>query len=242
MDEHTKSSTSDDTLVAKDITNAKAAEDTKAVENTQIVENHAYEAAKELAESYTFLLKEKESYRGRLGKYPHYTLNDAYYLLSQGPHEQAERVQTSGTSDPVSRAVMNAEKLLHRLNAEMDAEYQREVVKPYMDICEKVHLFEVCMNILSRRQYHIADQLYVQNISRKEITDVGGRHIGRRRLAQETESILRRFAEVLEQYKGYRGRGGRTQEEKEGGSHGKEAGQAGDYTGSSEPGGDCPDN
>lgn len=171
-------------------------------------ENPAYTEAKELAESYGELLKQKESYRGRLGKYPHYTMDDIYYLLTQGAHEQTERVQTGGTSDPVSRAVMSAEKLLRRLNAEMDAEYQKEVVEPYMDICERIHLFEICMNSLGRKQYYIADQLYIQKLPRKEITDIQGKQIGRRRLAQETENILRRFAEVLEQYKGYRTRNG----------------------------------
>lgn len=171
-------------------------------------ENPAYTEAKELAESYGELLKQKESYRGRLGKYPHYTMDDVYYLLTQGAHEQTERVQTGGTSDPVSKAVMNAEKLLRRLNAEMDAEYQKEVVEPYMDICERVHLFEICMNSLGRKQYYIADQLYVQKLPRKEITDIQGKQIGRRRLAQETENILRRFAEVLEQYKENRSRNG----------------------------------
>lgn len=216
MDEYMENSTSENPAVGDPVS-----------------EDPAYEAAKELAELYTFLLKQKESYRGKLGKYPHYTLDDAYYLLTQGAHEQMERVQTSGTSDPVSRAVMNAEKLLRRLNAELDTEYQREVVEPYMDVCEKVHLFEVCMNVLSRRQYHIADQLYVQNIPRKEITDIDGKHIGRKRLAQETDGILRRFADVLEQYKGYRSRSGRTQG-REGDNHGEEAGAAGGNTGEGE--------
>ena len=190
--------------------NTAASARTAASENTTVnpAENPAYTEAKELAESYSELLKQKESYRGKLGKYPHYTMDDIYYLLTQGAHEQTERVQTSGTSDPVSRAVMNAEKLLRRLNAEMDAEYQKEVVEPYMDICERIHLFEICMNSLGRKQYYIADQLYIQKLPRKEITDMQGKQIGRRRLAQETENILRRFAEVLEQYKGFRSRNG----------------------------------
>lgn len=180
----------------------------QAAEDPAYEDDEAYEAAQELAESYTSLLKQKESYRGKLGKYPHYTIDDAYYLLTQGAHEQMERVQTSGTSDSVARAVTSAEKLMRRLNAEMDAEYQKEVVEPYMDICERVHLFEVCMNVLGRRQYHIADQLYVQNVPKKDIVDLQGRPITRRTLAKDIHGIISKFAWVLSQYRDYRKSGG----------------------------------
>lgn len=192
----------------KEINNAVTVEDTAyEAASKDTAYEAAYGAAKELAESYVELLKQKESYRGKLGKYPHYTMDDIFYLLTQGAHDQTERVQTSRISDPVSKAVINAEKLLKRLNAEMDTEYKREVVEPYMEICEKIHLFELCMSVLSRKQYHIADQLYILHIPKKYITDVYGKKLSRGRLSQETEIILKQFAEVLSYYNGCRKNG-----------------------------------
>ena len=38
-----------------------------------------------------------------------YTKDEIIYKLSQGAHEQSERVQTSGTSNPVERTVLNCD-------------------------------------------------------------------------------------------------------------------------------------
>lgn len=184
--------------------NPAPTEDPNTTENPSPTENPAYEAAKELAESYSFLLKDRDYYKGKLGKYPRYTLDDAYYLLTQGAHEQTERVQTSGTSDPVSRAVMNADKLLHRLNAEMEAEYQREVVEPYQRTCAQIELFEISLRSLDRELYHIAIQLYMENTPKCKVKGLDGRELTRRKADRAERQILTRIADIMGRYQKYK--------------------------------------
>lgn len=169
-----------------------------------MISEEAYEAAKELAESYSFLLKDRDYYKGKLKTYPHYTLDDVYYLMSQGTHEQTERVQTGSTSDPVSKAVLNAEKMLHHLNAEMDAEFQKEVLEPYRKICGRIEMFELCLRSLSRELYHIAVQLYVENIPKCKVKGLDGCELSRRRCDRAEKQILTRIADILERNQAFR--------------------------------------
>lgn len=48
-----------------------------------------------------------------------YTKDEIIYKLSQGAHEESERVQTSGTSNPVERTVLNCDKVLASMNREV---------------------------------------------------------------------------------------------------------------------------
>ena len=70
------------------------------------------ERARKLADSYSLLVQKREWLRQQYeeSKSWFYTRDEIIYKLSQGAHEESERVQTSGTSNPVERTVLNCDK------------------------------------------------------------------------------------------------------------------------------------
>ena len=72
------------------------------------------EQAKELADSYRLLVHRRDMLRQQYedSRSWFYTKDEIIYKLSQGAHEESERVQTSGTSNPVERTVLNL-SLIH---------------------------------------------------------------------------------------------------------------------------------
>ena len=60
-----------------------------------------------------------------------YTKDEIIYKLSQGAHEQSERVQTSGTSNPVERTVLNCDKVLASMNREVQSQRTEQFLEPY---------------------------------------------------------------------------------------------------------------
>lgn len=72
------------------------------------------EKARELADSYSLLVQRRDELRQQYeeSKSWFYTRDEIIYKLSQGAHEQSERVQTSGTSNPEERTVLNCDKVL----------------------------------------------------------------------------------------------------------------------------------
>ena len=61
------------------------------------------EKARELADSYPRLLAKRQELKQQIDESSawFYTREEVIYKLSQGAHEQGERVKTSGTSNPV---------------------------------------------------------------------------------------------------------------------------------------------
>ena len=82
------------------------------------------EKARELADSYPQLLARKQELKRQIDE-SHawfYTRDEVIYKLSQGAHEQGERVKTSGTSNPVERTVLNCDKVLASMNREVQTQ------------------------------------------------------------------------------------------------------------------------
>ena len=76
------------------------------------------EKARELADSYPCLLEKRRELKKQIDESSAwlYTRDEVIYKLSQGAHEEGERVQTSGTSNPVERTVLNCDKVMASMN------------------------------------------------------------------------------------------------------------------------------
>ena len=107
-----------------------SAKHTRSAEGTQV---DYLEKARELADSYPLLVQKRDELRRQYeeSKSWFYTRDEIIYKLSQGAHEQSERVQTSGTSNPVERTVLNCDKVLASMNREVQSQRteQRKITR-----------------------------------------------------------------------------------------------------------------
>ena len=108
------------------------------------------EQAKELADSYRLLVHRRDMLRQQYedSRSWFYTKDEIIYKLSQGAHEESERVQTSGTSNPVERTVLNCDKVLASMNREVQTQRTEQFLEPYYKVCEDIELFEVGLRSL----------------------------------------------------------------------------------------------
>ena len=95
------------------------------------------EQAKELADSYRLLVHRRDMLRQQYedSRSWFYTKDEIIYKLSQGAHEESERVQTSGTSNPVERTVLNCDKVLASMNREVQTQRTEQFLEPYYKDC-----------------------------------------------------------------------------------------------------------
>ena len=93
------------------------------------------EKARELADSYPRLLEKRRELKKQIDESAAwlYTRDEVIYKLSQGAHEQGERVKTSGTSNPVERTVLNCDKVMASMNREILE--QRDAERSRQDLC-----------------------------------------------------------------------------------------------------------
>ena len=139
--------------------------------------------ARELADSYPQLLARKQELKRQIDE-SHawfYTRDEVIYKLSQGAHEQGERVKTSGTSNPVERTVLNCDKVLASMNREIQERREEELITPYRRVCEEIELFEI-----------------VQRKAIPTVEDSSGKVLGRKTVEAERERALEKIAVVLE--------------------------------------------
>lgn len=158
------------------------------------------EKARELADSYPQLLVRKQELKRQIDE-SHawfYTRDEVIYKLSQGAHEQGERVKTSGTSNPVERTVLNCDKVLASMNREIQKRREEELFAPYRRVCEEVELFEIGLRSLRGRTQLVARQLFVQRKAIPTVEDGAGKPLGRKTVEAERERALERMAEILE--------------------------------------------
>ncbi len=157
------------------------------------------ERARELAGSYSLLVKKREWLRQQYeeSKSWFYTRDEIIYKLSQGAHEESERVQTSGTSNPVERTVLNCDKVLASMNREVQNQRTEQFLEPYYKVCEEIELFEVGLRSLRGQTRLVAEQLFVDGKKRSEITDIDGNPLGRRTVEREKEAALQGIADVM---------------------------------------------
>ena len=147
-----------------------AAEQVRPAEHTQPTAEEPQadylEKARQLAGSYALLLQRRDwlrqQYEESAGWF--YTRDEIIYKLSQGAHEQSERVQTSGTSNPVERTVLNCDKVLASMNREVQTQRTEQFLEPYYRICEEIELFEVGLRSLRGQTRLVAEQLFVDVI------------------------------------------------------------------------------
>lgn len=158
------------------------------------------EKARELADSYPQLLAKRQELKRQIDESAawFYTREEVIYKLSQGAHEQGERVKNSGTSNPVERTVLNCDKVLASMNREIQERRYEELIEPYRRVCEKIELFEIGLRSLRGRTQLVARQLFVQRKAIPTVEDGSGKVLGRKTVEAERERALTGIAQTLE--------------------------------------------
>ena len=157
------------------------------------------EQAKELADSYRLLVHRRDMLRQQYedSRSWFYTKDEIIYKLSQGAHEESERVQTSGTSNPVERTVLNCDKVLASMNREVQTQRTEQFLEPYYEVCEQIELFEIGLRSLRGQTRLVAEQLFVDGKKQSEITVADGNNLTRRNVVREKENALHGIAAVI---------------------------------------------
>ena len=158
------------------------------------------EKARELADSYPQLLAKRQELKQQIDESSawFYTREEVIYKLSQGAHEQGERVKTSGTSNPVERTVLNCDKVMVSMNREILKQRDVELMEPYRRVCGDIELFEIGLRSLKGQTRQVAQQLFVERKAIPAVTDAAGKTIGRKTVETERERALKKIAIILE--------------------------------------------
>ena len=167
------------------------------------------ERARKLADSYSLLVKKREWLRQQYeeSKSWFYTRDEIIYKLSQGAHEESERVQTSGTSNPVERTVLNCDKVLASMNREVQNQRTEQFLEPYYKVCEEIELFEVGLRSLRGQTRFVAEQLFVDGKKQSEVVGVDGHPLSRRTVEREKDAAIQGMADRIGLYEGRRKKG-----------------------------------
>ena len=157
------------------------------------------EKARELADSYSLLVQRRDELRRQYeeSKSWFYTRDEIIYKLSQGANEQSERVQTSGTSNPVERTVLNCDKVLASMNREVQSQRTEQFLEPYYKVCEDIELFEVGLRSLRGQTRFVAEQLFVEGKKQSEVVGMDGQPLSRRTVEREKEASLQGIADMM---------------------------------------------
>lgn len=160
------------------------------------------ELVKKLADSYRCLVRRRELLRQQYeeSKSWFYTKEEIIYKLSQGAHEESERVQTSGLSNPVERTVLNCDKVLASMNREVQTQRTEQFLEPYYEVCEQIELFEIGLRSLRGQTRLVAEQLFVDGKKQSEITGAEGKLLTRRTVVREKENALIGMADTIGRY------------------------------------------
>lgn len=160
------------------------------------------ELVKKLADSYRCLVSRRELLRQQYeeSKSWFYTKEEIIYKLSQGAHEESERVQTSGLSNPVERTVLNCDKVLASMNREVQTQRTEQFLEPYYEVCEQIELFEIGLRSLRGQTRLVAEQLFVDGKKQSEITGAEGKLLTRRTVVREKENALIGMADTIGRY------------------------------------------
>lgn len=155
--------------------------------------------AKELADSYRLLVHRRDMLRQQYedSRSWFYTKDEIIYKLSQGAHDESERVQTSGTSNPVEHTVLNCDKVLASMNREVQTQRTEQFLEPYYEVCEQIELFEIGLRSLRGQTRLVAEQLFVDGKKQSEITGADGNNLTRRNVVREKENALQGIAAVI---------------------------------------------
>ena len=167
------------------------------------------ERARKLADSYSLLVQKREWLRQQYeeSKSWFYTRDEIIYKLSQGAHEESERVQTSGTSNPVERTVLNCDKVLASMNREVQNQRTEQFLEPDYKVCEEIELFEVGLRSLRGQTRFVAEQLFVDGKKQSEVVGVDGQPLSRRTVEREKDAAIQGMADRIGLYEGRRKKG-----------------------------------
>ena len=121
--------------------------------------------------------------------------------VSEGAHEESERVQTSGLSNPVERTVLNCDKVLASMNREVQTQRTEQFLEPYYEVCEQIELFEVGLRSLRGQTRLVAEQLFVEGKKQSEIMGAEGKLLTRRTVVREKENALIGMADTIGRYR-----------------------------------------
>ena len=128
--------------------------------------NRYLRQARWLLENYRNLLDQKARQEAEIKATPHYTRSDVIYHLSGfGAVDFKERVQTSTISDPTQNAAVNLGKTLQQMNEEV----LREVADGYEELCRNIAVVEIAFMSMDSDVRNVAEQLYKQGRSWREI-------------------------------------------------------------------------
>lgn len=157
------------------------------------------EKARRLALSYRKLLIQKEQLRKRYEESESwkYTREDVIYKLSQGAHEQGERVQTSSLSNPVERTVLNCDKVMESMNKGVQKERDALILKPYKDVCRQIEIFEISLRRMRGETRMVAEQLFVEQRNRECILGKNGEYLRRGRLNTICNQVFDEIARTM---------------------------------------------
>lgn len=174
-----------------------ATADTRSVEGMRV---DYLEKARELADSYPLLVQKRDELRRQYeeSKSWFYTRDEIIYKLSQGAHEQSERVQTSGTANPVERTVLNCDKVLASMNREVQSQRTEQFLEPYYRVCEDIELFEVGLRSLRGQTRFVAEQLFADGKKQSEVVGMDGQPLGRRTVLRERKKALEGIAKMIQ--------------------------------------------
>ena len=106
-------------------------------------------------------------------------------------------MQTSGTSNPVERTVLNCDKVLASMNREVQTQRTEQFLEPYYKVCEDIELFEIGLRSLRGLTRIVAEQLFVDGKKQVEITGLDGKLLGRRAVEREKEAALQGIADRI---------------------------------------------
>ena len=167
------------------------------------------ERARKLADSYSLLVQKREWLRQQYeeSKSWFYTRDEIIYKRFQGAHEESERVQTSGTSNPVERTVLNCDKVLASMNREVQNQRTEQFLEPYYKVCEEIELFEVGLRSLRGQTRFVAEQLFVDGKKQSEVVGVDGQPLSRRTVEREKDAAIQGMADRIGLYEGRRKKG-----------------------------------
>lgn len=157
------------------------------------------ERAQKLAFSYPRLLAQKEQLKRRYEASEAwlYTREEVIYKLSQGAHEQGERVKTSSLSNPVERTVLNCDKVMNSMNRDVQAERNELILEPYKDVCQQIELFEISLRRMTGETRRVAEQLFVEQRSRECVQGEDGEYLLRGRLNTLCERAIEEIAKTM---------------------------------------------
>ena len=164
-------------------------------EQKEIVEEQQLRRrARWLLKNFRKFLDKKHRQEEEMRNTPLYTRDDALYLLSgMAGHKSSERVQTSNISNAPEKAAMNVDETLERMNKEVLA----EVSKGYNELCERVLLVNIGLQLMRGEVQNVAKQVYVKGTPIGKVIGIDGKFLSQARVYQLLDVAVKEMTKVM---------------------------------------------